>query len=52
MAIFCRRWRSWAGVRDCISVPSMTTWPSVGRSSRLMQRTRVLLPAPDIPMMP
>ena len=35
-----------------ISAPSMTTLPSVGRSSRLMQRTSVDLPAPDMPMMP
>ena len=47
-----RRWRSWAGVSFSISTPSMTTLPSVGRSSRLMQRTSVDLPAPDMPMMP
>ena len=34
------------------SRPSMTTWPSVGRSSRLMHRTRVDLPAPLMPTMP
>ena len=41
-----------AGVSFSISTPSMTTLPSVGRSSRLMQRTSVDLPAPDMPMMP
>ena len=35
-----------------MAVPSITTLPSVGRSSRLMQRTSVDLPAPDMPMMP
>ena len=47
-----RRWRSSAGDSVSIAVPSMTTLPSVGRSSRLMQRTSVDLPAPDMPMMP
>ena len=34
------------------SAPSMSTWPEVGRSSRLMHRTRVDLPAPLMPTMP
>ena len=37
----------------CIrSRPSMRTTPESGRSSRLMQRTSVDLPAPEKPMMP
>ena len=35
-----------------MSAPSTITLPAVGRSSRLTQRTSVLLPAPDRPMMP
>ena len=35
-----------------MSLPSTTTEPEVGRSSRFMQRTRVDLPAPERPMMP
>ena len=48
-------WRSW---RSCFwlsvvsSTPSMKIWPSVGCSSKLMQRTSVDFPAPDSPMMP
>ena len=38
--------------RAVISFPSTTTEPSEGRSSRLIHRTRVDLPAPDRPMMP
>ena len=38
--------------RTVMSLPSIITWPEVGRSRRFMQRTRVLLPAPDRPMMP
>ena len=34
------------------SLPSMITLPEVGRSRKLMQRTSVDLPAPDMPMMP
>ena len=41
--------RSLSFVRSC---PSRITWPLVGRSSRLMQRTSVDLPAPEKPMMP
>ena len=46
---FCR---SWAGDMAIRSSPSMRTSPRVGRSSRLMHRTRVDLPAPDMPTMP
>ena len=35
-----------------MSFPSTMTVPLVGRSSRFMHRTRVLLPAPERPMMP
>ena len=35
-----------------MSAPSTVTVPLVGRSSRFMQRTSVLLPAPERPMMP
>ena len=35
-----------------MSCPSMMTLPELGRSRRLMQRTSVLLPAPESPMMP
>ena len=35
-----------------MSAPSTTTVPAVGRSSRLMHLTSVLLPAPERPMMP
>ena len=42
-------WGADSSMRSC---PSMTTWPAVGRSSRLMQRTRVDLPAPLMPTMP
>ena len=52
MVISRRRSRSWAAFKVSIAVPSITTLPSVGRSSRLMQRTSVDLPAPDMPMMP
>ena len=44
--------RSWAGVMVSSRWPSTMISPFVGRSSRLMQRTSVLLPAPDIPIMP
>ena len=44
--------RSWAGVMVSSHWPSTMISPSVGRSSRLMHRTSVLLPAPDIPIMP
>ena len=52
MVISRRRSRSWVAFKVSIAVPSITTLPSVGRSSRLMQRTSVDLPAPDMPMMP
>ena len=32
------------------ATPSTTIWPAVGASSRLMQRSSVLLPVPDGPM--
>ena len=44
--------RSWAGVMVSSRWPFTTISPLVGRSSRLMHRTSVLLPAPDMPMMP
>ena len=34
------------------STPSTRTWPELGRSRRLMFRSRVDLPAPEKPMMP
>ena len=51
--LMLRRFCRWAlGGRAVMSSPSMSTLPSVGRSSRLMHRTRVDLPAPLMPMMP
>ena len=47
-----RACRSWAGDSSMRFCPSTSTSPSVGRSSRLMHRTRVDLPAPDMPTMP
>ena len=52
MVISRRRLRSEAGDKVSIATPSITTLPPVGRSNRLMQRTSVDLPAPDMPMMP
>ena len=52
MVISRRAARSWAGVMVSSRWPFTTTSPLVGRSNRLMHRTSVLLPAPDIPMMP
>ena len=52
MDIFRRCWRSclsFSSIRFC---PWKRTLPLSGRSRRLMQRTNVLLPAPDRPMMP
>ena len=43
---------SWASGKVPISVPSTSTRPSVGCSSRLMVRSRLDLPAPLRPMMP
>ena len=34
------------------SFPSISTWPSVGLSKKFRHRTKVLFPAPDIPMIP
>ena len=45
----CKSAFSLSAVRFC---PSTQTSPEVGRSSRLMQRTSVDLPAPDRPMIP
>ena len=52
MVISRRRLRSEAGDKVSMATPSITTLPPVGRSNRLMQRTSVDLPAPDMPMMP
>ena len=61
MLIERRAWRNCAalssqrstGASSPVSIrPSIRIWPCVGRSSRLMQRTRVDLPAPLIPTMP
>ncbi len=43
---FLRPWR----LSALISVPFSTTLPEVGSTSRLMQRMRVLLPAPEEPI--
>jgi hypothetical protein len=47
-----RAWFSARSPRDDRSYPSTRTVPLVGRSSRLMQRISVLLPAPLRPMTP
>ena len=39
-------------LRASMFSPSMSIWPSVGVSRRLMQRMSVDLPAPLMPMMP
>ncbi len=52
MPIFLRAPRSCLRLSFVRSTPLMTTSPDVGRSSRLMQRTSVDLPAPEKPMMP
>ena len=52
MVTFRRASRSSFSERDVISFPSTMTVPEVGRSSRFMHRTRVLLPAPERPMIP
>ena len=52
IVMFRRAARSWTGVMVSSRWPSTMISPFVGRSSRLMQRTSVLLPAPDIPIMP
>ena len=52
MVISRRAARSWAGVMASSCCPLTMTLPLVGRSSILMQRTSVLLPAPLMPMMP
>ena len=52
MVMDCRALRSSLGERAVMSCPSTRTVPSVGFSSRFMQRTSVLFPAPERPMMP
>ena len=52
MLIFFRACRSSFSERAVNSWPSTVTVPLVGRSSRLMQRTSVDVPAPEKPMMP
>ena len=52
MPIFLRACRSSLAESAVISFPSTVTEPEVGRSSRLMHRTSVDLPAPEKPMMP
>ena len=49
---FRRASRSSFSLRAVISFPSTITVPEVGRSSRFMHRTRVLLPAPERPIIP
>ncbi len=49
---FRRTSRSSLSLIDTRLLPSSRTSPVVGLSSMLMQRTRVLLPAPLMPMMP
>lgn len=44
--------RKVAPFNPVMSVPSISTLPPVGRSSRLMVRTNVDLPAPEKPTMP
>ena len=52
MVIFRRIARSSFCFSAPISLPFTSTEPSVGLSSMLIQRTRVLLPAPLMPMIP
>ena len=52
IVIFRRMARSSFWLRVAISCPFTSTEPSVGRSSMLIQRTSVLLPAPLMPMIP
>ena len=52
MPMLRRAWRSSFSESFVSSFPSTITVPAVGFSSRLMHRTRVLLPAPDRPMTP
>ena len=52
IAIFCRAARRPAASSVCRSWPATTTRPLSGRSSRLITRNSVLLPAPDAPMIP
>ena len=52
MPIFLRCSRSALDDKLSISTPFTMTLPEVGRSSKLMQRTSVDLPAPEKPIMP
>ena len=52
MPMLCRARLSSLVESLVISFPSTITEPDVGRSSRFMHRTRVDLPAPDMPTMP
>ena len=52
MPIWRRASVNWPEERVVNSWPSTSTRPEVGRSSRLTQRIRVLLPAPEEPMTP
>ena len=44
--------RSWLADRAVMSWPATLTWPLVGRSREVRQRTSVDLPAPEVPTMP
>ena len=52
MPMFRRASRSALPLSAVISLPSTITRPLVGVSSRFTQRTSVLLPAPERPMIP
>ena len=52
MPMFLRSARSWDSFILVKSLSSMMTWPLVGFSNILMQRTSVDLPAPLLPMIP
>ena len=46
---WCFRLRAWSGSASS-SRPSISTDPTVGSSRKLMQRSRVVLPLPERPM--
>ena len=50
--IFSRSLRSSFGENSLRDFPSINTFPSDGTSRKFIHRTRVLFPAPDIPMIP
>ena len=52
IATLFRTFRSSLSVQADKSWPSINTVPSVGFSRKFRQRTRVLFPAPDIPIIP